>query len=122
MTRPGDWHLVGRVADPTPGESWGVREIAGVYGRTVTAVRRRGKLLVLDTTNEYLSPGAVPAYLAGKQALLVAGDKSRIVTLPGVQAAAHRIERTIVAQVQADAAVNWRRRAFARGALLQPFL
>jgi hypothetical protein len=45
VSRPGDWHLVGRFADPTPGEAWGVREIAGVYGRTVSAVGQMRSLV-----------------------------------------------------------------------------
>ena len=68
-----------------------------------------GKLLIVDTTNEYLTPGEVSAYLAGKRALLVAGEHSRLVTLPGSEAAAHRIERTFTADVQPDGSVHWQR-------------
>lgn len=37
MSRPVDWHVVGQGGDPTPGDAWGVRAVAGVYERTVTA-------------------------------------------------------------------------------------
>ncbi len=68
-----------------------------------------GKLLILDTTDEYLAPGAVAASFAGKHALLVADSKSRIVTLPGEEADAHHIERTLVAEAGPDGAVRWER-------------
>jgi hypothetical protein len=41
-----------------------------------------GRLLVVDTTNEDSSFGALCANLAGKRALVVAGDRGRVLTLP----------------------------------------
>ncbi|HEX5043641.1 MAG TPA: DUF3857 domain-containing protein [Candidatus Polarisedimenticolaceae bacterium] len=68
-----------------------------------------GKLLIVDTTDEYLAPGAVAASFAGKHALLVADRDSRIVTLPGMDAEAHRIERTLQMEAAPDGAVRWER-------------
>lgn len=36
MTRPTDWHLADQLADPTPGDSWGVKQLATEYGSIAT--------------------------------------------------------------------------------------
>mgnify|MGYP003694709355 CR=1 FL=1 len=41
-----------------------------------------GKLLVVDTTDEYAWPGVLPAILAGHRGLLVADQKGYLVTMP----------------------------------------
>jgi transglutaminase-like putative cysteine protease len=56
-----------------------------------------GRLLVVDPTEEATSPGWLPAYLAGKTALVVAGERSRLVRLPDDLPEANRIERRIEA-------------------------
>lgn len=45
MSRPADWHLVGLAADPTPGESWGVRAVATVYATTAQAAAQTRQLI-----------------------------------------------------------------------------
>jgi len=54
-----------------------------------------GKLLIVDTTAELVSPGDLPDYLEGKKALVVAGPRGRVVTLPAGTPASHRVERKV---------------------------
>ena len=54
-----------------------------------------GPLLIVDTTDDRTAIGSLPGYLSGKRALLVAGDHSRLIEIPGDDATAHRIERSL---------------------------
>ena len=54
-----------------------------------------GRLLVLDSTDEFTPAGSLSAPLAGQKAVLVAGDRGRLVTLPSAQASSHRLERRL---------------------------
>ena len=58
-----------------------------------------GRLMFVDTTDEYTSVGWIASHLAGKRALIVDGDRSELVTLPGRDAQDHRIERTLKTDV-----------------------
>jgi len=72
-----------------------------------------GHLVVVDTTNEASSFGSLCADLAGKRALLVAGDRGRIVTLPEAQASFHVVERHLEFE-RATAEGGWRVRMSSR--------
>jgi hypothetical protein len=54
------------------------------------------RLLVIDTTDELISIGWLPAHLAGRRGLLVAGESSRLIEIPDGDAAAHRVERDVL--------------------------
>jgi hypothetical protein len=58
-----------------------------------------GRLVVVDTTDEWNSIGSLAANLAGKRGLLVAGEHSRLVTMPDGDPAAHRVECELSASV-----------------------
>ncbi|MEV7972971.1 WXG100 family type VII secretion target [Cellulomonas sp. NPDC089187] len=45
MSRPVDWHVVGLWSDPTPGDAWGVRQVARVYADTATAASQTLQLV-----------------------------------------------------------------------------
>ena len=64
-------------------------------------VPQLGRLLVIDATDEYASIGMLSGALAGKMALIVAGEVSSLVELPD-EPAAHRIDRRLKAQVHPD--------------------
>ena len=68
-----------------------------------------GRLLFVDTTDEYISFGWLSAALEGKQALVVAGDQSRIVTLPHEDPEAHTIERRLEAEILPGGALSLER-------------
>lgn len=61
-----------------------------------------GRLLLVDTTDEHLSIGAMPAALHGRKALVLASSRSRLVNLPAGDPAAHRIERHCQAELLPD--------------------
>jgi len=61
-----------------------------------------GKVLVVDTTDEYAWPGTLPASLAGHRGALVAGDRGILVTMPAGDPATHRIERSTVLTLGKD--------------------
>jgi transglutaminase-like putative cysteine protease len=67
-----------------------------------------GPMLVIDTTHTDLSVGSLSSALAGKRALLVAGDRGRLLTLPASDASAHRIERRVVAERGLDRSLRIR--------------
>ena len=50
-----------------------------------------GKLLVVDTTDEYAWPGQLPAELAGKKGLVIAGHRGVLVTMPRGSPREHRV-------------------------------
>jgi hypothetical protein len=80
----------------------------------IVEVPELGKLLVVDTTDEYAWPGILPANLAGHRGLLVADQKGYLVTMPAGTPATHRIETRSSATVRADrsATVTLRMRYF----------
>lgn len=55
-----------------------------------------GKVLVVDTTDEYAWPGTLPANLAGRRGALITADRGILVTMPAGEPATHRIERSTV--------------------------
>ncbi len=61
-----------------------------------------GKVLVVDTTDEYAWPGTLPANLAGKRGALVSGDRGFLVTMPAGDPATHRVERSAVITLAPD--------------------
>lgn len=63
-----------------------------------------GKLLIVDTTNEFSSIGSISATLAGKRALLVREDGGELITLPGLIGRAHSVERTITVKLAGEGA------------------
>lgn len=86
------------VAVPIPAEA----EIPDAYASATIDGGELGSLLIVDTTNEYLPIGTLPAYLSGKKGLLVAGPRSRLLAFPGENASIHRIERQLIARREAD--------------------
>lgn len=53
MSRPSDWHLVDLGSDPTPGESWGVRSLAGAYGNIATIAGEVSSIVdAVNTTSQ----------------------------------------------------------------------
>jgi hypothetical protein len=67
-----------------------------------------GRLLIVDTTDEYNSIGWLPASLAGKRGLVVAGERSTLVTLPAGDPRYHRIERRLDVEIEPDGSVSQR--------------
>jgi hypothetical protein len=64
-----------------------------------------GRLLIVDTTDEFAPPGVLPYYLAGKTGLVVAGPKGHLVTLPEARAEDHETVTTLDAHVRPDRSV-----------------
>ena len=89
-------HFVLAVALPAD------REVPDSMSTAVLEVESLGKLLIVDPTDEYIAPGGMSAALAGKRALLVAGDQSRLVTLPTGSPEAHRVDRELEIEVRPD--------------------
>jgi hypothetical protein len=67
-----------------------------------------GRLLVVDTTDEYASPGTLPANLADKVGLVAAGARGRLVRLPSARASDHRVETTLELELQPDRSITAR--------------
>jgi len=65
-----------------------------------------GKLLIVDTTNEYASVGYLPTYLGGKTGFVIAGPQSTLVEIPADDPTAHRIEKRCDAEIQPDLSVK----------------
>ena len=61
-----------------------------------------GKVLVVDTTDEYAWPGTLPANLSGRRGALVDGDRGILVTMPAGDPSTHRIERSTVLTLGKD--------------------
>ena len=61
-----------------------------------------GRLLIIDVTDPYNSIGYLPLNLQGKTGLLVAGDRSRLITLPESDASVHRVIRRFRTEVHED--------------------
>jgi hypothetical protein len=67
-----------------------------------------GKVLVVDTTDEYCWPGTIPGNLSGHRGLLVADDRGVLVTLPSGDPASHRVERAVSVHMRPDGAAEVR--------------
>ncbi|MCI0409743.1 MAG: hypothetical protein L0191_14475, partial [Acidobacteria bacterium] len=67
-----------------------------------------GHLVILDTTDEFTSVGSLSAGLAGQRALLSAGSKAKLITLPPAEPSFHRLERHFEVEVQSDGALTLR--------------
>ncbi len=65
-----------------------------------------GTLLVVDPTDPYAWPGALPENLAGKIGLVVVHGRGVLLTLPDAQPNWHRIVRTYTVTIAADHAVS----------------
>lgn len=65
-----------------------------------------GRLLIVDATHEYVSIGAIPEYLSGKEALVVAGDTGRLVTIVAAGAESHRVDRRLDLTLAGDRAID----------------
>jgi hypothetical protein len=61
-----------------------------------------GRLLIVDTTDEQTTIGSLSARLAGRRALLIAGAKGKLITLPEGKPEYHRLDRRIGAELQSD--------------------
>jgi uncharacterized protein DUF3857 len=65
-----------------------------------------GRLLIVDTTDEYMSIGSLSPSLAGKRALVAAGAQGRLITLPEAKPEFHLLERQIHGGLQADGSLT----------------
>ena len=68
-----------------------------------------GTLLIVDPTDEGAWPGTLPDHLAGKTALVVAGARGVLLTLPDARPDWHRIARTETVTIAADRSVSIQR-------------
>ena len=92
---PGFNHLI--VGVPVP-----AAKLLEPMGATLADAGDLGKLLIVDTTDAMLPVGSVSAALAGKRALVVAGARSRLITLPEALPANHRLERSFQVELRPD--------------------
>jgi hypothetical protein len=93
-------HFVVGVAVPSGGD------VPASFLPATMEVDGLGRLVVVDTTDEWNSIGSLPANLAGKRGLLVAGERSRLITMPDGDSAAHRLECELSASVDEDGALE----------------
>lgn len=77
-------------------------ELPGSFATATLEDEELGKLLLVDVTDEHTSIGWMSGALSGRRALIVAGDKSHLITLPGKQPEAHRRVRELLLKVAAD--------------------
>lgn len=108
------------VAVPLPAEA----VIPDDFAPSILEDAELGRLAIVDTTDHRTSVGSISAALAGKRALLVAGDKGHVVTLPGLDPAAHRVERKLTGTLTSAGTLEARRVTryygeYARGARAQ---
>lgn len=107
------------IADAVPEEvpAWGFNHVIvavqipegtppGRFAPAILNAGDLGRLLIVDTTNERAAVGSIPAGLAGHRALIVAGPRGRLVTLPEGSPEANRIERRIRTQVKPDRSLS----------------
>ena len=71
-----------------------------------------GRLLVLDSTDEFTPSGSLSASLAGQRAVLVAGARGKLVTLPSAEASSHRLERRLEFTVLPEGALSARAKGY----------
>ncbi len=74
-----------------------------------------GTILVVDVTAELTAAGELPARIAGRRALLVAGQDSRLITLPSGDASRHRVERKLTAEPRPDGSIEAMEKILLRG-------
>ncbi len=65
-----------------------------------------GRLLFFDATDEYTSFGSMSGPLSGQRGLVAAGERGRLVTLPGARADAHRVRRQLKGETLAGGALR----------------
>ncbi len=75
-----------------------------------------GRLLIVDTTDEFTSIGSLSDALAGQFGLVVAGGRGRLIRLPDGDPRAHRLERRLELEVRPDRSVTVIRRSTYSGA------
>lgn len=92
-------HVIAAV--PVPSD----QSIPPDFATAVVDAGDLGKLLIVDTTDELTPIGSLSADLAGKSALVVAGDKARVVTLPNGEPSTHRLVRKMKMEVQPDRSI-----------------
>jgi hypothetical protein len=100
-------HMVLGVALPAEAELPGDSAIVETDGL--------GRLLVVDTTDEFASPGTLPVYLAGKTGLVVAGLRGHLVRLPAARPEDHAVATELEAEVRPDRSVSARMTIVRRG-------
>jgi uncharacterized protein DUF3857 len=89
------------VGVPTPAET----KLPDSMASAVVDAGDLGKLLIVDTTDAVTSIGSISSALAGKRALVAAGARSRLVTLPNGTPSMHRLERRLQMELLSDRAV-----------------
>jgi hypothetical protein len=98
-------HLIAAVAIPD-GEA-----VPDRFAHAVGEAGGLGRLLYVDATDEASSIGFMSASLSGKRALVVAGARGQLVTLPGTDPGDHRVERRIRADLGAGRRILFERRS-----------
>lgn len=88
----------------------GDREVPGHLAGAVVEDPEHGNLLIIDTTDEYASPGSVPGAILGHRALVVDGPRGSLVTVPGTSPENHRVEQSLTANILDDGSVAFNRR------------
>ncbi len=89
-------HLI--VAVPIPPDA----AVPPRFASAILDAPELGRLLIVDVTDERNAVGSISASLAGKRALVVDGDRSALVDLPGDRAADHGVERDLRAALRED--------------------
>ena len=74
-----------------------------------------GSLLMVDTTDDRVSIGSMSEGLSGKRALVIAGGKAQVITLPGTRDEDHVLHRTITAELMPDRSLSVRRASSYKG-------
>jgi len=83
------------------------QELPAHFAAATLDDKQLGRLVIVDTTDEFTSIGWLSADLSGKKALIAAGEKSHLVTLPGHRPADHRKECTLKITINADHSTNF---------------
>jgi uncharacterized protein DUF3857 len=102
-------HLV--VGVPLPEEL----QVPADYAAAVADAGDLGRLLVVDTTDEYASFGTLSSELAGRRALVAAGPKGNLITLPQGKPEYHRVDRKLAEDLQADGSLSVERESLLMG-------
>jgi hypothetical protein len=89
-------HFVVGVALPA------VTDVPASFGPATLKLGELGRIVVVDTTDELTSIGSLPANLAGKQGLLIAGEHSSLFAMPDGNPIAHRVECELSASIGND--------------------
>jgi len=99
------------VAVPLPGD----QPAPEPFAAAVLDVDDLGRFLIVDTTDDKTSIGSISGSLSGKRAFLVAGNRGRLVTLPGLDPSAHRIARRLASELSERGAMAIRRESIYHG-------